>query len=52
MDIFVLEILVNYLESLSLAHSDDQAKGIVANLTNTFYLKDAYMCMLKPDVST
>ncbi|KAL9956083.1 hypothetical protein ACROYT_G037506 [Oculina patagonica] len=26
-DIFVLEILVNYLESLSLAHNDDQAKG-------------------------
>lgn len=26
-DIFVLEILVNYLESLSLAHNDDQARG-------------------------
>ena len=32
-DIFVLEILVTYLESLSLAHSDDQAKGKASNIT-------------------
>ena len=32
-DIFVLETLVNYLESLSLAHSDDQAKGTASNIT-------------------
>ena len=32
-DIFVLEILVTYLESLSLAHSDDQAKGKASNTT-------------------
>ena len=31
-DIFVLEILVTYLESLSLAHSDDQAKGKASNI--------------------
>ncbi|XP_068717854.1 DNA-dependent protein kinase catalytic subunit-like isoform X1 [Montipora capricornis] len=26
-DVFILEILANYLESLSLAHNDDQARG-------------------------
>lgn len=26
-DIFVIEILATYVESLSLAHNDDQAKG-------------------------
>ena len=35
MDIFALEILVNYLESLSLAHSDDQARGTTATTTTT-----------------
>lgn len=33
-DVFVLEILANYLESLSLAHNDDQARGTATTMGN------------------
>ena len=34
-DVFILEILANYLESLSLAHNDDQARGKIAEMTSS-----------------
>ena len=38
MDIFALEMLVNYLECLCLSHSDEQAKGkLLVSLMSWFY---------------
>ena len=38
MDIFSLEMLVNYLECLCLSHSDEQAKGKLLGVFNVLVL--------------
>ena len=38
-DIFTFEIMVNFVESLALAHHDDKSMGMMVlnSLNNTFY---------------